>query len=55
MCRHGLYAGVTAEGDEFVMDCPTCERLHEWADEDARDAVEDAADARDWREDNNYD
>lgn len=53
MCRHGLYAGITADGREFILDCPKCERLREWADEDDRDAADDAATARDWREDNN--
>lgn len=55
MCRHELWAGITADGREFVYDCAQCERRREWAAEDDRDAVDDAASAREWREDNNND
>lgn len=55
MCRHELWAGVTADGREFIYECPQCARLREWAEEDDRDAADDAASAREWREDKTYD
>lgn len=51
MCSHGIYAGATATDDEVIMDCPRCEKLRDWSEEDRRDHLDELAILRAARED----